>query len=189
MTRDTMATRNKTSLLYIFGTKVSRFLIFLFLTPFIRFIVSFIYLFLVQKFFISPSLFVGFCFACDDTLASSSSWTEDSFEINVLLEPEPFSAAEVALSNCRAQNAAIEEELFSRIRGLEAQPAYGLPPQLNDGDYERLVRENLANSCSINHYRISLSNELFELKIMDLKSKLQDRLFHSLVAEPRIDLI
>lgn len=74
-----------------------------------------------------------------DSLESSSSWTEDSFEINVLLEPFP-AEEERALSNYRAQNAHVEAELFSHIRDLEAQLAHGLPPQLNPGEYADLVR-------------------------------------------------
>lgn len=85
-----------------------------------------------------PFLYDGFRLAFE-SLESSSSWTEDSFGLNVLLEPFP--AEDDALSHFRAQNAHVEAELFSRIRGLEAQLAHGLPPQLNPGEYEGLVRE------------------------------------------------
>ena len=87
-----------------------------------------------------------------------SSWREYSFGINVLLESS--SSAEAALSDvqaqAQAQRAALEAELFSRIRNLEAQLVHGLPPQLNSGDYERLVQEHLTNSVSIAHYWNSL---------------------------------
>lgn len=130
---------------------------------------------------------VGFRFSFNNN-SLESSWTEDSFEINVLLESS--SAAEAAPSfGAGAQNEEIEAELFSRIRDLEAQQAHGLPPQLNAGDYERLVRENLANSVSVNHYRERLFQELFDVKIMLLKSELQDMLVNTMVAEPRIDVI
>lgn len=115
---------------------------------------------------------------------SSSSWAEDSFGINVLLEPS--STAEATLSNFRAQNANVETELFSRIRGLEAQLSHGLPPQLNRGEYERLVRENLDSAVSIRHYREALDHELFELKIMEKGGNLQERLFNRMISEPRI---
>lgn len=67
---------------------------------------------------------------------------------------EPSSAAEAALSNYRAQNADVEAQLFSRIRSLESQLSHGLPPppQLNTGEYERLVRENLDTAMNVNHY-------------------------------------
>lgn len=120
-------------------------------------------------------------------MESSSSWTKDSFGINVPLEPPPLSAAEVALSNFRAQNAAIEAELFSRIRGLEAQLAHGLPP--HPGEYEHLVRDNLESAVSVDHYRQALHHELFELRVMELKKDLQDKLFNKMIAEPRIENI
>lgn len=114
-----------------------------------------------------------------------SSWTEDSFGINVLLESS--SAAEAALPDFRGVE--VETELFGRIRNLEAQLAHRLPPQINAGDYERLVRENLSTSINLHHYRCSLSNELFEINIMELKAKLQNSLFNAMLAEPRIDVI
>lgn len=112
---------------------------------------------------------------------SSSSWAEDSFGINVLLEPS--STAEATLSNFRAQKANVETELFSRIRGLEAQLSQGLPPQLNQGEYERLVRENFDSAVSIRHYREALDHELFELKIMEKKGNLQEQLFNRMISE------
>ncbi|KAL6969149.1 hypothetical protein U1Q18_041072, partial [Sarracenia purpurea var. burkii] len=122
-----------------------------------------------------------------DSLESSSSWTEDTFEINVLLEP--FLTEETALSNYRAQNAHVEAELFSGIQELEAQLAHGIPPQLNPGEYENLVLDNLANSINLNHYRSSVSNEFFELKILEFKARVQDVLFQTMLSEPRLEHI
>ncbi|XP_047338743.1 ATP synthase subunit a [Impatiens glandulifera] len=90
------------------------------------------------------------CFAFE-SLESSSSWTESSFEIDVLLESS--AGAQTPLSDLRAQNSDVEAELFARIRALESQLAHGVPPQLNPGEYESIVRENLDNSINLNHYR------------------------------------
>ncbi|KAL6956213.1 hypothetical protein U1Q18_041243 [Sarracenia purpurea var. burkii] len=139
--------------------RISYWILFALLRPFVRLIVSFVYCFFCFRLFRSwhmePLNWLLFTF---DSLESSSSWTEDSFEINVLLEPFP--AEETALSNYRAQNAHVEAELFSGIQALEAQLAHGIPPQLNPGEYENLVRDNLANSINLNHYRSSLSNPI-----------------------------
>lgn len=109
---------------------------------------------------IEPLGWLRFAF---ESLESSSSWTESSFEINVLLESS--AEAQTPLSDFRAQNSDVEAELFARIRALESQLAHA--PQLNPGEYESLVRENLENSMNLNHYRNSLSNEFFELQILE----------------------
>lgn len=133
-----------------------------------RLIVSFVYLLIWHKLFtswhIEPLGWLRFAF---ESLESSSSWTESSFEINVLLESS--AEAQTPLSDLRAQNSDVEAELFARIRALESQLAHGIPPQLNPGEYESLVRENLDNSINLNHYRNSLSNEFFELQILEFK--------------------
>ena len=82
---------------------------------------------------------------------------------------ESSAEAQTPLSDLRAQNSDVEAELFARIRALESQLAHGIPPQLNPGEYESLVRENLDNSMNLNHYRNSLSNEFFELQILEFK--------------------
>lgn len=106
--------------------------------------------------------------------------------MGVLLESWPSSAAEAALS-VQAQAQAAEMDLFQRIRDLESQLAHRLPPQLNQGDYERQVREILANSVNHNHYLSNLSNELFEVRMMQLKIALQDLLFHFMIASSGVD--
>ena len=93
------------------------------------------------------------------------------------------------LSQFRSQNADVEAELFSRIQNLENKLSYGLPPQLNPGEYENLVRENLENVINVRHYHEALSREFFELKILEMKSELQDFLFHFMISERRIDRI
>lgn len=86
-------------------------------------------------------------------LANSSSWSKWAFSLNVLLESS--STPDPSLSNYRAENANLEEQLFSRIRDLEAHLAHGLPPQLNPGEYEHLVRGLLENSINVHHYLLS----------------------------------
>ncbi|KAK1548085.1 hypothetical protein Q3G72_027992 [Acer saccharum] len=115
------------------------------------------------------------------------SWTEDSFGINVLLEPEPSSAT--ALANYRAQNADAEAQLFSLIRSLESQLSYGLPPQLNNGDYAQLIRDDFETAFNVNHYRGAIARELHEVQIMLLKSRLQDLLSDHMISEPSLESI
>jgi hypothetical protein len=163
-------------------------MLFALLRPLVRLIVSFVYLLIWQKLFtswhIEPLGWLRFAF---ESLESSSSWTESSFEINVLLESS--AEAQTPLSDLRAQNSDVEAELFARIRALESQLAHGIPPQLNPGEYESLVRENLDNSINLNHYRNSLSNEFFELQILEFKVRLQDLLFQTMLSEPRLEHI
>ncbi|CAI9775850.1 unnamed protein product [Fraxinus pennsylvanica] len=164
------------------------FMLFALLRPLVRLIVSFVYLLIWHKLFtswhIEPLGWLRFAF---ESLESSSSWTESSFEINVLLESS--AEAQTPLSDLRAQNSDVEAELFARIRALESQLAHGIPPQLNPGEYESLVRENLDNSINLNHYRNSLSNEFFELQILEFKVRLQDLLFQTMLSEPRLEHI
>lgn len=81
----------------------------------------------------------------------------------------------------------MEQDLFSRIRNLEAQLAYGLPPQLNPGEYEQQIRNELNTAVSIRDYAGILSRELQEMQIMELKRDLQERLFHFMISEPRLE--
>ena len=76
-----------------------------------------------------------------------------------------------------------------RIENLENQICYGLPPQLNNGEYAQLVRENLELAFNINSYRDLLARELFDIQIMELKSRLQEQLFDKMMAQPTIDSI
>lgn len=64
----------------------------------------------------------------------------------------------------------MEGELISRIRGLERQLVHGLPPQLNEGEYENIVRQNLNGAMSIRHFQSALNLvEQFDITIMELK--------------------
>ncbi|KAK8986722.1 hypothetical protein V6N11_010272 [Hibiscus sabdariffa] len=119
--------------------------------------------------------------ALESLSRSSSSWT-------AVLQEGEVPAAQV-LDNFRAQNEHVEAELFSRIRNLENRLIDRLPPQLNRGEYATLVRENIDQSINLFHYQSSLSNEIFEITVIELKADLQDQLFNLLLSEPDHRLI
>lgn len=64
----------------------------------------------------------------------------------------------------------MEIELYARIRLLESRLIDRLPPQLHSGEYENLVWENINQSFNIHHYHIALSNELFDITVLELKA-------------------
>lgn len=82
-----------------------------------------------------------------------------------------------------------EIELYARVRLLEARLIERLPPQLNSGEYENLVRDNLNQAKSVMHYQSALSNELFDISVLELKANIQDKLFDLLMAEPDEQLL
>jgi hypothetical protein len=79
-----------------------------------------------------------------------------------------------------------EEEIYIRIRHLESLDYYCLPPQNNPGDYERLVREHFDAAININHFREILDIEYFELKVLERKAILQDKLRNLMLSESNI---
>jgi hypothetical protein len=83
----------------------------------------------------------------------------------------------------------VEQDLFSRIRNLEALCAYGLPPQLHSGEYEQQIRNEWNTAVSIRDDAGILSRELQEMQIMELKRYLQERLFDFMISEPRLESI
>lgn len=134
-------------------------------------------------------------FAADHFGDSSSSWTgaleslsRSSSSWTAVLQEGEVPAAQV-LDNFRAQNEHVEAELFSRIRNLENRLIDRLPPQLNHGEYASLVRDNLNQAINIWHYHSALSNEIFDITVLELKADLQDQLFHLLLSEPDDRLI
>lgn len=78
----------------------------------------------------------------------------------------------------------MELELFARIRLLENRMIEELPPQLNLGEYETLVRGFLDDTLTINHYCTTITNELFEITVLELKANLVEKLFDLLMSEP-----
>lgn len=99
------------------------------------------YCFILTKFFSSYDIIHYFFNIALYVSNNSSSWTEDWHQCSPRTSTFLRGGSSPFQSNFRAQNADVEAQLFSRIRGLEAQLAHGLPPQLNPGEYERLVRE------------------------------------------------
>jgi hypothetical protein len=69
-----------------------------------------------------------------------------------------------------------ELELFARIRSLENRLIEGLPPQLNPSEYETLVRGFLAETLTVAHYVTTLTNELFDITLLELKADLVEQL-------------
>ena len=82
-----------------------------------------------------------------------------------------------------------EAELYRRIRFLERQDYYNLPPQNNNGDYERLVREHFDQALNVDHYRFIWDQEYLELQVLEKKAMLQDRLQNLMITEKNIDRI
>lgn len=81
--------------------------------------------------------------------------------------------------------------MYARIRFLENLLIKQLPPQLNLGEYDNLVRDNLNQAWNVLHYQRALYNELFDITVLELKANLRDRLFNLLMPEPdkRVQLI
>nr|DAD25641.1 TPA_asm: hypothetical protein HUJ06_027105 [Nelumbo nucifera] len=162
---------------------MNNFFLFLLLKPILRFFLLSIYLIIIQKLFnwfdLHTLCDISHVICHTNGLFTGS---EDSFGINV---PNP-NETDDPLSRFRAQNADVEAELFSRIRSLESQLAYGLPPQLNPGEYEQLVRDNLEQSANIRSYQSALALEISDLSILELKLDLQNKVFDLFLSEPEL---
>jgi hypothetical protein len=95
------------------------------------------------------------------------------------------------LSHFGHRNPEPEIEVYARIRLLEGRVIDRLPPQLELGQYETLVRENLNHAYSIQDYLAALSNDIFDITVLELKANVIDRLSELLLSEPddRLDRI
>lgn len=82
-----------------------------------------------------------------------------------------------------------EAEIYQRIRFLENQDYYNLPPQNNPGDYEQLVRENFNSAINVNHFRTIYDMEYFDLQVLEKKGLLQDKLLNLLLEEQNLSQI
>nr|WMB96824.1 hypothetical protein [Solanum melongena]WMB96866.1 hypothetical protein [Solanum melongena]WMB97047.1 hypothetical protein [Solanum aethiopicum] len=82
-------------------------------------------------------------------------------------------------------------EIYQRIQILEARDFYNLPPQNNQGDYEGVVRENLSRAwhMGVEFYNRVFRYEYFELRVLELKGPIQERLTHLMLSEPNIGRI
>ncbi|KAJ0525263.1 hypothetical protein HanHA300_Chr09g0310021 [Helianthus annuus] len=106
------------------------------------------------------------------------------------LPPLGSSESSESLAMFRAEIAGENEaEIFTRIRNLETQDYYNLPPHNNPGEYEVLVREEFEQALDVPHYRTVLYREYFELTVLERKGLLQDRLFHLMLGEQKISRI
>nr|GLL16981.1 hypothetical protein [Ipomoea trifida] len=80
-------------------------------------------------------------------------------------------------------------EIYERIKILEARDYYNLPPQNNPGDYERLVKENLSRAWNMKGdfcFKV-VRLEYYELRVLEQKGLLQERLTHLMLSEPNIE--
>jgi hypothetical protein len=200
------------------GSQFFFFALFLTMRPLVRLAVSFFYLYLFSKvldtwsFHILSGAQLAFnsntSLEWSGTISSSTAQGPADIEATVpaevpaqaqaaaRLEAQAQAQAQLlaALSPLQrealAQIAEGEIELFARIRLLEAELAYRLPPQLNAGEYEQLVKENLRESAfTVSSYLSAVQNELFDVQVMELKAALQERLFSLLLAEPDLKTI
>ena len=129
-----------------------------------------------------------------DSLAVNSGSIADSNSVhNIPINDPPFNPIDQEPNNnvvpldvvdqFRILNQETELELFARIRLLENRLIDGLPPQMNFGEYEALVRGFLDDTLTIGHYRNVLSNELFDLRLLEFKANLLEQLVNLFLSE------
>ncbi|KAK4343828.1 hypothetical protein RND71_036922 [Anisodus tanguticus] len=78
----------------------------------------------------------------------------------------------------------LEIDLYARIRLLEALQIERLPPQLNAGGYEELVQGFLKETRTPMEFLSVVTNELFDIQVLEVKAQLQDALFNLFLTEP-----
>jgi hypothetical protein len=129
-----------------------------------------------------------------DSLAVNSGSIADSNSVhNIPINDPPFNPIDPqplnnlrpldVVDQFRILNQETELELFARIRLLENRLIDGLPPQMNFGEYEALVRGFLDDTLTIGHYHNVLSNELFDLRLLEFKANLLEQLVNLLMSE------
>ncbi|KAL5077878.1 hypothetical protein RYX36_016862 [Vicia faba] len=79
-----------------------------------------------------------------------------------------------------------EAEIYERIRVLENQHYYNIPPHNNPGDYARLVREHFDQALNVDHYWEIFDREYLELRVLDKKAGLQDKLLNLMLDEQNL---
>jgi len=87
--------------------------------------------------------------------------------------------------------AAAESEalVYQRIRTLEDQHFYNIPPQNNEGEYANLVRSHFDQALSVHHYLEIWDKEYQELTFLEQKGEIQNQLHQLMLSEQRIDHI
>lgn len=111
----------------------------------------------------------------------------EAFDINLpALEPLESSSRSDSLSTGHNPY-----EIYQRIQILEAREYYNIPPENHPGDYERLVREHLSRARALgdDFYRAIYEREYFEVRVLEKKGLLQDRLTNLMLNEHNIDRI
>lgn len=100
------------------------------------------------------------------------------------------SSSSESLATFRAEIAAENEAyIYASIRSLQSRDYYNLPPQNHPGEYEGLVRDHFDQAVDVPHYRNILDIEDFELKVLERKGLLQDRLFNLMLGEQNLSRI
>lgn len=123
-----------------------------------------------------------------DTSSSTTHIVSSDSPHSPIIPPNPQPEGSL-LSHFGTQDPDRELELYARIRLLENKLIDRLPPQLNFGEYENLVRDNLNQARHILNYQSALSHELFDITILELKANLQDKPFDLLMTEPNERLL
>lgn len=160
-----------------------------------RLLIAYFYSVLCQFILGYTPLDISFCNSFSDSLDVHSGSSVHSNSINSVNAPIPEDAPLPneqpphnaipldVVDQFRMLNFDMELELFARIRLLENRLIEGLPPQMNLGEYEALVREFLDNTLTINHYYNTILTFLYDITIMELKANSLDQLFNLLMSE------
>ena len=163
--------------------------------PLVRLAFAYFYLLFWNWLFVTaPFADIDFMHFFSDSLAVNSGSIADSNSVhNIPINDPPFNPIDQEPNNnvvpldvvdqFRILNQETELELFARIRLLENRLIDGLPPQMNFGEYEALVRGFLDDTLTIGHYRNVLSNELFDLRLLEFKANLLEQLVNLFLSE------
>lgn len=80
-----------------------------------------------------------------------------------------------------------ESDIYEKIRVLEAKGLHNLPPQTRPGEYEEIVRSHLDQAAiSVDHLRYAMDSEYSDLRILDQKAVIQEKLFSMLIGEANL---
>lgn len=82
-----------------------------------------------------------------------------------------------------------EAQIYQRIQALEAGLYFNIPPQNEGGEYEGLVREHFDQALNVDHYLWIYDRETYELRVLEQKALLQDKLFELMVSQENLPRI
>nr|QKE23545.1 ATPase subunit 1 [Teucrium ornatum] len=175
------------------------FFLYLILKPLRRLMLISAYIFLVNNFLgggfdpTSGSLFFGSDLSISDSNAIPANFPQPPLEPPAPLSPPapasipfPFLREihpDDPVDRLRLTLLDREIELFARIRLLESKLIEGLPPQLEEGGYEQLVRTFLDETISPNHYLSTLQNEVLDITLLECRANLVEKVFNFLLSE------